>query len=99
MAAERPSSSKHRAICVREEFKIAVKLALDKLKFDESQKGTFSVFYCAFSRNSCDFLRSKKFRFCFCSVVLEFPSSFTAVERAYVHRFCQNLGLNSKSRG
>ena len=30
---------------------------------------------------------------------LEFPSSLTANERAYVHRFCQDLGLISKSRG
>ena len=30
---------------------------------------------------------------------LEFPSSLTANERAYVHRYCQDLGLISKSRG
>ncbi|XP_077514316.1 3'-5' RNA helicase YTHDC2-like isoform X2 [Amblyomma americanum] len=29
----------------------------------------------------------------------EFPSSFTAEERAFVHRYCQSLGLKSKSRG
>ncbi|GBN09805.1 putative ATP-dependent RNA helicase YTHDC2 [Araneus ventricosus] len=29
----------------------------------------------------------------------EFPSSLSSTERAYVHRYCQNLGLKSKSRG
>ncbi|GFU19130.1 3'-5' RNA helicase YTHDC2 [Nephila pilipes] len=29
----------------------------------------------------------------------EFPSSLSSSERAYVHRYCQNLGLKSKSRG
>ncbi|XP_054714089.1 3'-5' RNA helicase YTHDC2-like [Uloborus diversus] len=29
----------------------------------------------------------------------EFPSSFTSTERAYLHRYTQNLGLKSKSRG
>lgn len=29
----------------------------------------------------------------------EFPSSFTAEERAFVHKYCQTLGLKSKSRG
>uniref|UniRef100_A0A493TAM6 RNA helicase n=1 Tax=Anas platyrhynchos platyrhynchos TaxID=8840 RepID=A0A493TAM6_ANAPP len=30
---------------------------------------------------------------------MEFPSSFTNIERAFVHRLCQSLGLVSKSRG
>ncbi|KAK7491702.1 hypothetical protein BaRGS_00016958 [Batillaria attramentaria] len=30
---------------------------------------------------------------------LEFPSSFTATERAYIHRMAQSLGLKSKSKG
>ncbi|GIY23789.1 3'-5' RNA helicase YTHDC2 [Caerostris extrusa] len=29
----------------------------------------------------------------------EFPSSLTSCERAYVHQYCQELGLKSKSRG
>ncbi|KAH8040330.1 hypothetical protein HPB51_010110 [Rhipicephalus microplus] len=29
----------------------------------------------------------------------EFPSSFTAEERGFIHKYCQNLGLKSKSRG
>lgn len=29
----------------------------------------------------------------------EFPSSLTSVERAYVHRYCLQLGFKSKSRG
>ncbi|XP_023236112.1 probable ATP-dependent RNA helicase YTHDC2 [Centruroides sculpturatus] len=29
----------------------------------------------------------------------EFPSSLTSAERAYIHRYCQHLGLKSKSRG
>lgn len=30
---------------------------------------------------------------------LEFPSSYTAEERAYIHSLVQELGLKSKSRG
>lgn len=30
---------------------------------------------------------------------LEFPSSFTAEERAYIHELARKLGLKSKSRG
>ncbi|KAF2987961.1 hypothetical protein EK904_006235, partial [Melospiza melodia maxima] len=30
---------------------------------------------------------------------MEFPSSFTSSERAFVHRLCQSLGLVSKSKG
>ncbi|XP_029204296.2 3'-5' RNA helicase YTHDC2-like [Acropora millepora] len=56
-------------ICVKEEFKIAVKIALDRFRFQEKQK------------------------------VLEFPSSFTSLERAYIHRMCQNIGLASQSQG
>ena len=56
-------------ICVGEELKIAVSVAVDRFRNDESEKE------------------------------LEFPSSLTANERAYVHRYCQDLGLISKSRG
>ncbi|XP_048584251.1 3'-5' RNA helicase YTHDC2 [Nematostella vectensis] len=64
-----PKGLRNQNICVKEEFKIAVKIALDKFRYDETQKE------------------------------LEFPSSFTAVERAYIHRLCLNLGLKSRSRG
>ncbi|XP_039946668.1 3'-5' RNA helicase YTHDC2-like isoform X2 [Hirundo rustica] len=30
---------------------------------------------------------------------MEFPSSFTSTERAFIHRLCQSLGLVSKSKG
>lgn len=30
---------------------------------------------------------------------LEFPSSFTSSERAYIHKLCQSFGLKSKSKG
>ncbi|KAK3097209.1 hypothetical protein FSP39_007506 [Pinctada imbricata] len=30
---------------------------------------------------------------------LEFPSSLTATERAYIHRYCDNLNLKHRSRG
>lgn len=30
---------------------------------------------------------------------LEFPSSYTAVERAYIHDLSRKMGLKSKSRG
>ena len=50
MASER-SAGKHRTICVREEFKIAVKLALDKFRFDENQKGTLNNFLPIFGRH------------------------------------------------
>ncbi|XP_057292313.1 3'-5' RNA helicase YTHDC2-like [Hydractinia symbiolongicarpus] len=56
-------------ICVGEELKIAVTLAVDRFRGNEDEKE------------------------------LEFPSSLTANERAYVHRYCQDLGLISKSRG
>ena len=56
-------------ICVGEELKIAVSVAVDRFRNDEAEKE------------------------------LEFPSSLTANERAYVHRYCQDLGLISKSRG
>ena len=59
----------HQEICVGEELKIAVNVAVDRFRSDESQKE------------------------------LEFPSSLTANERAYVHRYSQDLGLISKSRG
>jgi len=32
-------------------------------------------------------------------IELEFPSSFTSTERAYVHKLCLAYGLKSKSRG
>ncbi|CAH1795870.1 unnamed protein product [Owenia fusiformis] len=56
-------------ICVGEEVKIAVDIAMEKFRIDETQKE------------------------------LEFPSSLTSTERAYIHRLCQTLGLKSKSRG
>ena len=33
------TSKTQREICVKEELKIAVKIALDRFRFDESQKG------------------------------------------------------------
>ena len=41
MATTGPSktSRKQREICVKEEFKIAVKIALDRFRFEETQKG------------------------------------------------------------
>ena len=56
-------------ICVGEELKIAVSVAVDRFINDEAQ------------------------------TELEFPSSLTANERAYVHRYCKDLGLITKSRG
>ncbi|XP_006812648.1 3'-5' RNA helicase YTHDC2-like, partial [Saccoglossus kowalevskii] len=56
-------------ICVGEELKISIKIALDDFRYDDDKKE------------------------------LEFPSSLTATERAYIHRLCPELGLTSKSRG
>lgn len=56
-------------ICIGEEVKIAVHLAVEKFKINDSQK------------------------------VLEFPSSLTATERAYVHRLCQGMGFHTQSSG
>ncbi|XP_013405922.1 probable ATP-dependent RNA helicase YTHDC2 [Lingula anatina] len=56
-------------ICVGEELRIAVDIALEKFRLNPEQKE------------------------------LEFPSSFTATERAYVHRLTDDMGLKSKSRG
>ncbi|KAK2151124.1 hypothetical protein LSH36_375g06066 [Paralvinella palmiformis] len=56
-------------ICVGEELRIAVSIALERFRLSEEQKE------------------------------LEFPSSLTSTERAYIHRLCQSLGLKSKSKG
>ena len=50
MANTGPAKTKRaqREICVKEEFKIAVKIALDRFRFEEKQKG-----------NPLDFLRIK----------------------------------------
>ncbi|KAI0208497.1 3'-5' RNA helicase YTHDC2 [Lamellibrachia satsuma] len=56
-------------ICVGEELKIAVDIAMERFRLSEEQKE------------------------------LEFPSSLTSTERAYVHRLCQMFGLKSKSKG
>ena len=41
-------------ICVKEEFKIAVKIALDRFRFQEKQKGKSSVFkFMANSTSLC----------------------------------------------
>jgi len=41
MATTGPSktSRRQREICVKEEFKIAVKIALDRFRFEQTQKG------------------------------------------------------------
>ncbi|XP_013779316.1 probable ATP-dependent RNA helicase YTHDC2 isoform X2 [Limulus polyphemus] len=44
-------------------------------------------------------LTLKKFRMNEDQKELEFPSSLTNVERAFIHMYCQSLGLKSKSRG
>ncbi|XP_070542906.1 3'-5' RNA helicase YTHDC2-like [Ptychodera flava] len=56
-------------ICVGEELKIAIKIALDEFRYSDDKKE------------------------------LEFPSSLTATERAYIHRLCAGLGLATKSKG
>ncbi|VDI58889.1 ATP-dependent RNA helicase YTHDC2 [Mytilus galloprovincialis] len=56
-------------ICIGEEVKISVHLAVERFKLNDTQK------------------------------VLEFPSSLTATERAYVHRLCQGMGFHTKSSG
>ena len=67
MATTGPSktSRKQREICVKEEFKIAVKIALDRFRFEETQKGRvlclcvvakYRVIICF----SCFFFVSKK---------------------------------------
>ncbi|XP_033750300.1 LOW QUALITY PROTEIN: 3'-5' RNA helicase YTHDC2-like [Pecten maximus] len=56
-------------ICIGEEVKIAIHLAMERFRMNESQKE------------------------------LEFPSSLTATERAYVHKLCEGNGLKSRSKG
>ncbi|XP_028394587.1 3'-5' RNA helicase YTHDC2-like [Dendronephthya gigantea] len=63
------NGSNKKDIFVKEELKIAVKLSLDKFRYDEDRKE------------------------------MEFPSSFTSTERAYIHRLCQGYGLITKSKG
>ncbi|XP_071964049.1 3'-5' RNA helicase YTHDC2-like [Antedon mediterranea] len=41
----------------------------------------------------------EEFRYDESQTVLEFPSSLTSTERAYIHRLAQELGLKSKSKG
>ena len=75
MATTGPSktSRKQREICVKEEFKIAVKIALDRFRFEETQKGRvlclwvvekYRVIICF----SCLFFVSKKQPECLVSV-------------------------------
>ena len=66
---DKPKGLFEKEICVREELKIAVAVAIEKFRQSDEQKE------------------------------LQFPSSFTSTERAYVHRHCQTLGLVTKSRG
>lgn len=56
-------------ICIGEEVKISVHLAVERFKLNDTQKE------------------------------LEFPSSLTATERAYIHRLCQGMGFHTKSSG
>lgn len=56
-------------LCVGEELKIAVNVAINRFTSNEAQ------------------------------LEIEFPSSLTANERAYVHRFCKDRNLATKSRG
>ncbi|XP_078688329.1 3'-5' RNA helicase YTHDC2-like isoform X2 [Branchiostoma floridae x Branchiostoma belcheri] len=65
----RPPPLHKREICIDEEVKIAVRIAVEKFRYNESQKE------------------------------YEFPSSLTSVERAFIHRYCQSLGIKTKSRG
>lgn len=48
MAATGPSktSRTQREICVKEELKIAVKIALDRFRFEEKQKGISGISFC-----------------------------------------------------
>ncbi|XP_033121798.1 3'-5' RNA helicase YTHDC2-like [Anneissia japonica] len=41
----------------------------------------------------------EEFRYDETKTVLEFPSSLTSTERAYIHRLAEELGLKSKSKG
>lgn len=38
------ASKTQREICVKEELKIAVKIALDRFRFEENQKGNADIF-------------------------------------------------------
>lgn len=44
-------------------------------------------------------LTLEKFRYDAEQKEIEFPSSLTAAERAYIHRLCLTMGLASKSKG
>ncbi|KAK2182376.1 hypothetical protein NP493_355g01027 [Ridgeia piscesae] len=67
--SNKPWSKGRNDICVGEELKIAVDIAMERFRLSEEQKD------------------------------LEFPSSLTSTERAYIHRLCQMFGLKSKSKG
>ncbi|XP_045156414.2 3'-5' RNA helicase YTHDC2-like [Mercenaria mercenaria] len=56
-------------ICISEEVKIGINLAIERFRLNETQKE------------------------------LEFPTSLTATERAYIHRLSDELSLKHKSKG
>ncbi|XP_060581690.1 3'-5' RNA helicase YTHDC2-like [Ruditapes philippinarum] len=56
-------------VCISEEVKIGINLAIERFRMDDTQKE------------------------------LEFPTSLTATERAYIHRVADELHLKHKSKG
>lgn len=56
-------------VCISEEVKIGINLAIERFRMNESQKE------------------------------LEFPTSLTATERAYIHRMAEDLGMKHRSKG
>ena len=63
MAATGPSktSKTQREICVKEELKIAVKIALDRFRFEESQKGNIFILFVIWK---CDYSNFKRRPLC-----------------------------------
>lgn len=84
-------------IRIDEEVKIAVNLAFERFQYSD-QKGTWKVELSLFFIITLCHLP-----YCvtlpFLTAEMEFPSSFSSTERAFVHRLAQSLGYISKSRG
>lgn len=87
-------------VCIGEEVRISLHLAIERFRRNEEQKGiqsssthTCCLYICLYhSTFEIHVLQ-------FYLLELEFPSSLTATERAYVHRYCDTVGLKHKSKG
>lgn len=85
-------------ICVTEEVKIAIDRALDQ--FERASPDKYPGMNCHhFSLAAVSLYPNSKSDSIIYVAELEFPSSLTATERAYIHRLAATHNLKSKSKG